>query len=373
MAFGQDILTHSRMACFKDCRERHRLRYDCRIGRVGADTKALRMGGALHLGIEALANGRTIDDACALIRQNYATVPGWADTFDWLIEREICLRLLAGYEWRWSEDPIEHVRAEAQFRLPIVNPQTGRSSRTFVRSGKIDGIVRRDGRLAVRETKTTSESIAPDSDYWPRLAIDSQIAGYVQAARAMGYAVETVFYDVIRKPGIAPKQVPLKDDMGFKIVLDRDGRRVMKKGGLPRESGSTEDGYTLQVRVENPQEFGDRLTADIGERPDFYFARREIALTPETLAAYDRELWSIANDVRAGECYRNTSACLNPYVCEFTPICFNGIEVGPDGPVPDGFERRDWVHPELEDMSNDCTTDGPAADITTESPAAAGV
>lgn len=66
------------------------------------------------------------------------------------------------------------------------------------------------------------EDIQPDSDLWRRLQIDSQISMYVLAARRLGYPVECVLYNVTRKPTIKPTAIPLLDELGVKIVLDRD-------------------------------------------------------------------------------------------------------------------------------------------------------
>src|SRR5690606_36744924 len=133
-------------------------------------------------------------------------------------------------------------------------------------------------RLAIVETKTTADSIAPDSDYWLRLRFNGQLMQYVLAARTFGWDISTVIYDVVRKPAIEPRQIPLLDAEGRKVVLDANGERVLKKDGSPRESGDKEKGYTLQTRIETPEEFSDRLYQDTLARPDFYFARREVPI-----------------------------------------------------------------------------------------------
>lgn len=344
---GLNILTNTRIASFKACRERHRLRYECGITKDREST-SLRFGSMVHKALEALANHESIETTCEIIHDNYSRCPEYIDEFDWAIEREEVIRLVCGYHWRWEHDNIEYVAAEHEFDVAVINPKTGAASRTWRRSGKIDSVIRRGGPLLLKETKTTSESLDADSDYWPRLAIDSQIIGYVEAARDIyGWPISGVLYDVIRKPSISPSLVPERDDFGLKIVLDANGNRVTLSNGKPRQLGDKEKGWTLQCRRETPQEYGDRLTSDIGERPEFYYARRVIGITDHQIEKYRRELWDVAKDMREGEVYTNTAACKEPWPCEFQAICFNNIDVTPDGPVPEGFKRLGDVHPEL--------------------------
>jgi len=170
--------------------------------------------------------------------------------------------LLAGYFHRYqNEDFIRQVHSEVEFRQPLPK------SRTFTLAGKMDGLcVLHDGRLALKEDKTTSDSLAPDSDYWLRLRFDSQLFQYVLAARPMGWDVATIIYDVTRKPAIEPRQIPLTDDQGLKVVLDASASACSRKTA-PAESGDKEKGYTLQVRIESPEEFSQRLYNDTLARP----------------------------------------------------------------------------------------------------------
>ena len=85
-------------------------------------------------------------EACGLSVRDYEALPDWANTdellADWLTEREIVLRLVSGYAWRWGADTAEVLATEQSFSLPIVNPETGRSTPSFRFAGKIDKIVR---------------------------------------------------------------------------------------------------------------------------------------------------------------------------------------------------------------------------------------
>lgn len=363
---GHNLLTQSRMACFRRCRREHQYRYEMGI-RPAGDTMPLRMGSAIHNAIDIRAHAQPESLAIEAIDLHYATLIEQANTEEYAedlrVECETCKALIDGYCVAWHDDwstanpsnpltPVECIASELPFEMPIRNPETGKATTTFIASGKIDRIVRlADGRLAVKETKTTGDTIDPGSDYWLKLRIDQQISLYMLAAQHLGHKVETVLYDVIRKPSIAPKQIPLTDTDGVKIVHDREGNRVRSKDGKKwRESGSTEDGYTLQTRTEDAREFGARLREDIASRPEFYYARQEIPRLSADLDECRAELWQQQQDIRgaqkSGHWYRNSAQCSAMGRCSYLPICHAGFS--PDN-IPAGFVRVDDLHPELKE------------------------
>jgi len=359
------LLTNSSMNCFRSCPRRYWLAYEQGV-RPDRPAQPLRMGQAFHRGLELRAKGYAEDEAIIGATTGYAIPPLWCETNEqvhkWNIERETVAQLLAGHFWRWSHEPMEHVATEQTFEMPLRNPESGRPSRTFWLAGKFDGIVRLpDGRMALYEAKTTGDSIDPDSDYWRCLRMDAQISLYTLAARLMEYDVQTIIYDVTRKPSIAPKQIPLLDDEGAKIVLGVDGERVFNKNGSPRQSGDASKGWTLQSATETPYEFGERLTDDIVERPDFYFARMEIPRLDADLEEFKFEVWQIGEMIRDCRRYgrwpRNVKSCIGYGKCPYFELCANGVDV--TAGVPSGFVRVDDVHPELGEVDdgNNCTTE----------------
>lgn len=312
---AMELLTHSRMATAKTCLKKHYFAYELGIRPEGYESKPLRIGTAVHIGLDMHAQGHDWSAIANAVQREYAGPPACGDTVEWEVECVTVLRLLHGYFWRWENDGIEVVATEQEFKLPLVNPTTGHKSTTAMVAGKIDKIIRLpDGRLAIMEHKTTSDSLDTGSDYWARLRLDQQISLYMLAARALGHDVQTVLYDVIRKPSIAPK-----------IVDRKTGRR------------------------ESPEEFGDRLTTDLGTRPDFYFGRREIPRLEADLTEFQAELWdqhkTLSTCRKYGRWYRNTNACLHPYRCDYFELCSNGIDASET--VPLGFVKLTNCHPEL--------------------------
>lgn len=373
---GHDILTHSRESTYKRCSKEAYFAYELGI-RPDDTAKPLRMGSAYHIGLEARSAGKSLEDACGLATAQYEVLPPWANTeelaYEWSIERETVATLLVGYYWRWSEadapgskDPLgiaETISNEQVFTVPIVNPDTNKYTPSFKSGGKMDQVVRlTDGRIALKENKTCSDDLDPASEYWARLKIDQQISNYYVASQLKGQPVETVLYDVTRKPLIGPLTIPILDENGLKIVLDKDGKRCLKENikkngepgaghGEPYQSGNPEKGWVLQSRLQTPGEYGERLLNDIYERPDFYYRRQEIPRLEKDLEDYRYEKWQIQQQYRdsqrLGRWFRNTNSCRSYLgTCRYFNICTNGIDVSTETPA--GFVRVESIHPELE-------------------------
>ena len=342
------LITNSSATCMKNCLRKYHYRYN--LGLTRAETaQPLRTGTAIHLGLELWAKGAEPIEALREAIKDYETTPEWADAYDWRIESEIVGALLTGYfnYYGHTETLVEHLEVEKSFDIPLVNPETGYPSRTFRLAGKRDGLVRWNGRLSILEHKTTAQDIGADSKYWLRLRVDTQISLYVKAAREEGHDVVAVLYDVIRKPSIRPRQIPVLDSNRLKIVSDENGKRVYLKSGKPRQAAKKEEGWTLSTKPESPDEYGNRLSQDIAERPEFYFARREIPRLDDDLDRFSHEIWQLAQNLR--QCQKNGHWYPNPGYncdfCEFSDLCMQSVTVDADT-IPSGFVRREG-HSEL--------------------------
>jgi hypothetical protein len=271
-----NTLTATRQSYLLSCPRKHYWRFEVGLER-DSDSIALLFGSAWHRASEARWKGADYESALA-------AALGEATNLDEISVATLS-GLLAGYFRHYANEAlIKTVHPEVEFRSPL------NGSRTFDIAGKIDGLCElHDARLALLESKTTSDSLAPDSDYWLRLRWNGQLMQYVLASRLMGWDVATVIYDVVRKPAIEPRQIALTDDQGRKVVNDATGQRVFKKDGSPRESADKEKGYVLQTRVETPDEFSARLFEDTVSRPDFYFARREVPILEGDLEEFTEQ------------------------------------------------------------------------------------
>lgn len=348
-------ITNSQLTCAGTCLRKHQIAYLHGI-RPASDAAPLRFGKIWHDGLDRRAKAVPLETNLALVRSAYELTRTGTPDRDAALAYEcetVCV-LLALYDWRWAEMDagITVDASEEAFEVPILNPATGRASRTFVYAGKVDRRIRlSDGRAAVMENKTTSDDLSPESDYWKRLRVDTQIARYVLAARHLGHPIDTVLYDVTRKPGMRPGSVPLTDETGLRIVLDANGERVRTKDGKKwRETGDTGAGYVLQSRPETPDEWAGRLHAAVSASPDSYFARREIPRTNADLAEAQRDLWDHAQVLHACDVDhrwpRNSSACIGFGRCAYLDLCSTNWTPD-DGNVPPGFVRLEDPHAEL--------------------------
>jgi len=339
----KELMTASRMAALLGCPRKHYWRYEAGLRPV-LEGHALRFGSAWHEAMEArwqgLAYGEALakaaDGAREFAEADLATLAG----------------MLAGYyaEYEGARETVERLHPEQEFRLPLAG------SRTFDAAGKIDGLgVLTDGRLCLVEHKTAGESVEPDSEYWQRLRFNPQVYQYVLAARALGWDVAVVLYDVARKPSIAPKSIPVLDADGNKIVIeDATGARAMNKNGTPKQSAG--EGMTMQTVMETPEQYGDRLAADTRERPGFYFARREVPVLDQDLAEFEAQRLVLARAIlscraearRARKPEHGWPRNVNPMTCrfcEYESFCMQNVSADPASP-PAGF-RVGEIHGEL--------------------------
>lgn len=313
-----NLLTHSRLACFRACPKRHLYRYEYGL-RPEEESEPLRIGKAFALAIETAARGGDVDMAVA---------GQIGDPFEFALVAS----MFAAHTERWVNDaPDEHIKAELSFDIPLVNPETGKPTPVWRLAGKIDRIVRlADGRLALKEYKTTSRDFAPGADYWLRLQLDMQLSLYLVAARELGYDVSTIVYDVTRRPGCRPlKATPL------------EARKFTKDGALYKAQRDQD---------ETPAEYASRCADSLASDPVRSFARIEIARTDADLEEARAEIWSeqltLREAQRSGRWFRNPEACVSStgQKCDYLSVCqYADLATR----TPQGFRRVEDVHEEL--------------------------
>jgi hypothetical protein len=342
-----DVITNSSMSTFRRCQREYELAY-IEGYRSVEESDALRFGTLWHAALEALFMGLPMDAAIGRIED------GAKDEFEAAKLRV----LLMGYEARWRVQDngfseLEVLGVEETFQAPLTNPETGAESKSFVRAGKLD-VRLSDGFM---EHKTTSDDIGLGSIYWRVLTLDSQVSTYYAGARALGTEPRRCIYDVVRKPQLRPKQVPLVDDSGYKIVLDEQGERVYCKvekkgvGPKPRETGDTKLGYVLQTREETPEEYEARLAEDVAAHPDEYFQRGEVVRLEAELREAEQDAWDVAQQMlearRRGRYSRNVSSCRRGSgLCWAFDVCCGTASLEDTS----RFVRVDNVHQELGEL-----------------------
>lgn len=364
-----ESLTHSRMQSAKDCLRRHYLQYEvCGVGlKPIRQSEPLRFGATIHKGLDLLARGTSTTCLCQEIRAQYAELPPWCTTdedfIEWQVECEKAIRMLLGYAWYWQESPYNVVATEQTFEIPLLNPSTGKPSINWALKGRMDKIVAEEtARLMLMEHKTTSDSLDPDSKYWKRLRIDSQISLYLLAARRSGYPVEGVIYDVIHKPQTKPRSPTYQMLKGDKEAMLKDGMYYGEQFDLATIN------QAMEAKRETVDMYGARLTADICRNPQEFYVRREIPRLDSDLLELERELWGIQKRLtfcKANAYWdRNTMACERPYLCEMRDICYGGFEVS-ETQIPPGYMLKSRQHEELEEDNHGQSATTPATPTET--------
>lgn len=324
-----------------------------------------------------------MDAVIRYLNKVYKTVPMSKTREEWLTERAILLYSLCGYNWQYADDDFEVVAEEIQFSLSVRNPESGRALPNVTLDGKIDKIVRSpNGIYYIDEHKSTSKSIDSDSTFWSYLNLDTQTKLYPYAAQQLQLAGELwayginptdplisgVRYDAWHKPGISPKKLTQAESkkfvetgeyMGEKFIIETnwgvpdpniDNKESVAVNGESAEVTPGAKEGTFSVR-ETPEMFGARLLVDIAERPNFYFARREISRTAAELRTFEYEIYNIYQTIKFmnknGRWWTNEQQCEATFRCPYISICYNNIKVD-GGTVPEGFKLTKWKERENE-------------------------
>ena len=288
------------------------------------------------------------------------------------IERVTLLHALTGYRWHYGEQQEPVVATEQYFSLPLLNPQTGHPVPDVFIEGRIDKLIELASGIAVKEHKSTSKSIDPDSTYWGHLNLDVQTTMYIYAARRMQLLqrddvdeadeffplINTVKYDVYHKSTIRPKKLTQGDSKKFvadgmycgqkfevsaaRCEANEGGHQIYRVdvNSIQSEIERGAKPGTFAIR-ETPDMFGARLLKDITERPEFYFRCIELTRTDAELKAFEQELYDIAQNmrfmIRSDRFYTNEHQCEATFRCDYIEQCYNRVQVDQDH-VPDGFK-----------------------------------
>lgn len=172
---------------------------------------------------------------------------------------------------------------------------------------------RETGETWVVEHKFTSADITPGSYYWDLKDIDLQNGVYTLAARAMGYDVEGVLYDVAKRPGYRLRKATPKRK-----------RQFYKRDGKYGKAGDPKPGTYLEDESEN--DFLDRVVDQIVQQPSAFLQRREYRLLEGDVEAAAEDIIGAARLIqgagKAGLYPRNQSGCKAfNRTCEFYPVC----------------------------------------------------
>lgn len=129
------LLTQSSIRTYRACPRRYQLRYEEKIRLLAPQDEKLRRGTSLHRALETWS--KTDGDLEAAVSKLDKVHPQTGEPlpYSWQLERA----MLIGYHARW-EHPGKVIYVEKEVRLPLINPETGRPSRSFELGGKLDKV-----------------------------------------------------------------------------------------------------------------------------------------------------------------------------------------------------------------------------------------
>ncbi len=385
-------LSASSIATFKACPYRYYYQYVLGLRPI-VDTDALRMGTNWHR-IQEIANMQPcgvcecmyyidekdlpmkgdpdpncvlcdgngilpddlMDAVTAHLNQAYAEIPLSKTEEEWEVEKIKFLYSLVGYQWYWNDDDYEGESLEQKFSLPLLSPISGRKLKAELR-GKIDRIFSAGDNRFIHEYKSTSASLDSDSTFWSHLTLDTQTRMYTYAARQLGLGACGVLYDVWHKPQIKPKKLTQGESKKFVEDGEYCGEKfeiglnespigtgapdvlLVNKREAQVESGAKEGTFAIR---ETPEMYGARLLQDITQRPEFYFARREVVHHDDDIDAFTWELFNIYKSIQSmsnkNTFWRNEHQCEATFKCDYIDWCYSHRDIGPDE-VPDNFRK----------------------------------
>jgi len=269
----QRIITSTELRTWKSCRLKWWFRYDqCLVPR--RKQEALTFGSLIHAGAEAYYLKQDWRKAIGEFIREQETP--WGDEESRFVVSK-AVALLEGYIKR---DPVRREghtveSVEREFSVPLRSP-AGRRETRYLLAGKRD-LATRDpsGNLWLWDHKTGSMQL--DTSH---LEIDDQMETYIWADTQDGLPACGIFYNLIRKPSIKPRQ------------------------------------------KETPSQWYHRLSEDIESRPEFYYQTEMIVKTQRHLDRIETDLWEIAHKIGKGHIYRNPASC-TIFGCSYRELCQN--------------------------------------------------
>ncbi len=333
-------LSPSAISSFRACGGRYFLGYEERITTV-EDKEILRFGSGWHDMQEYryTVPDCTIEVMSAYLDERYANCPQSISIEKWEVEKYTLLAAFIAYCEHFQEKE-DIISSEQRFELMLRHPQTHVPIRDGKLVGRVDKFKRDGNRVKVKEYKTTGRDISTGSDYWRELEQNIQPRSYVYALHRMiekgeidlGAMVGSVEYDVFRRPGIKPKASVKKE---LVVSGAPAGKYIYYGMTFAISNGEIPN-------IETPPMFFARLLADMKDRPNFYFARREIAIPTKELEDFEQELFNLYRLIKF--CRENKawdfdkSACSSPFHCTYKDICLNNVDITEN--LPPNFTRR---------------------------------
>ena len=315
------ITTYSMWRSFRDCRKACDWRYFQQLVPL-EKARSLAFGSIIHNCLEIWHGNQNLSDVLDHIGHTYINrVADEKEKADW----HLALAMMTGYARIYPEENFEVVALEKEFCGPIINPETGAESRSFILAGKVDGIVKLDNAYYLLEHKTASQV---DGGYLDRLWTDFQIILYSwYVEKTLGYKIAGIIYNILAK-------AKLKQSKG-----ETEAEFEERRNALIAKS-KTGKSSAKRKMPESDEDFHARLTDKYSDPQMFH--REILYISRDQFEELQAELWELSQAMlearRRKAFYRNTSCCFQyNRPCAYYPLCSSG---GNPNIIENMYERK---------------------------------
>jgi len=276
-------ISHSSMSVARGCWKKYYWKYI-----EGLTPKrrsvALSLGSAVHTCFEKFYTGSSDSEIISYLQETFKEEISNASEYD-VEALELAKYTALGM---WLYYPYKDV-TEFTTNVPEMEFETKIKGLRNVRLvGRVDGLVEKDGKMWIREVKTTG--LTP-RQFTGRVQTSSQASTYVYALKSLGHPVIGVMYDCIKKPLLRKRKYESVIEFGERIVND-----------YKEDSKKPENERKAYIR-----EYAYRST--------------------QQLKDYEKDLRALITDIRYKRNHknwcRNTDQCWNfNSLCPYEKICF---------------------------------------------------
>ncbi|HWR49696.1 MAG TPA: PD-(D/E)XK nuclease family protein [Bryobacteraceae bacterium] len=299
------VTTYSGWRQFRDCRKAYELRYIDGLVPLQRDHN-LHFGSLIHQCLELWHDRRDLAAVLDLIDR---LCPNRAGDEDQKRDWHNAVGMMRGYAARYPSEEFEVVALEKTFEGPITNPLTGAASRSFVLSGKVDGIVRIGNEYFLLEHKTAAQL---DADYLDRLWTDFQITIYAYyIEQTLGIPITGILYNVLVKARLQQGKGETEEEFEARraelLAKSKTGKTTAKR-----------------KQPESDEDFAERLGEKYASPQMFH--RELLYLSRDRFDVLRSELWELTQALldarRRGVFYQNTSFCFHHQrPCAYFALC----------------------------------------------------
>lgn len=320
------LITNSLIKTFQDCRRLFLFKYIYRFTPI-VIPKPFIFGTHFGLGLDDFYSKGSIDVEEILekyfdVLQEFSAHLGEEEFSEYRKQSFILEGLLTAYPTQYADDlkKFKYIGHEMEFKFPL--PIDTETSFSYNYGGKIDLVLQavKSKEIVIQEHKTASQI---NRGYILKLALDTQVTGYLKGGDILGLKAKRVIYNI-------------------------NGKAKLRLG-----------------KKESEDDFRRRVLAEYETNPNDYFVRQELSrsgahiddfLTQLKEKVYDIDIICRASQSasKSGDishlfniCYRSENHCVTPWgTCPFIKVCSgkNGmdpIELNTD------FVQREEMHSEI--------------------------